>query len=112
MGRISGDILRGHIDTVVLAALEAREAYGYEIMQRLNSEGKGVFAMKEGTLYPVLYRLEDKGWLATRWESEDVPRKGPRRRLYRLTAKGKKQLAKYRNEWRQFVHVMGRIVEA
>ena len=112
MKTISGDILRGHLDTLILAALERGEAYGYDIMQRLNAEGQGAFAMREGTIYPVLYRLESKGLILARWESDDAPRKGPRKRLYRLSSSGKKALATRRKEWEQFVTVVGSIVEA
>lgn len=112
MKPIAGDILRGHLDTLILAALDRGEAYGYDIMQRLNTEGQGAFAMREGTIYPVLYRLESKGLIRARWESGDAPRKGPRKRLYRLSSSGKKALAARRKEWEQFVAVIGRIVEA
>lgn len=112
MATLSGDILRGHIDALVLATLEKGEAHGFEIMQRLNAEGRGAFAMKEGTLYPVLYRLERRRCLAARWDRDDAPRKGPRRRLYRLTAKGRKELAVRRETWQTFVSVVGDIVEA
>jgi DNA-binding PadR family transcriptional regulator len=112
MESISGDSLRGHLDMLILAALERGEAYGYDVMQRLNAEGQGAFAMREGTIYPVLYRLETKGLIRARWEAEDAPRKGPRKRLYRLSSSGSKALAAKRAEWARFVSVIGRIVEA
>jgi PadR family transcriptional regulator PadR len=112
MKPLSGDVLRGHLDLLVLATLEPGEAHGFEILQRLNQEGRGAFAMKEGTLYPVLYRLEARRYARARWEPDEVPRKGPPRRLYSLTAAGKRELAKQRAAWRGFVQVMDRMVEA
>lgn len=110
--KFSGDQLRGHLDLLVLTTLERGEAHGFEILQRLNREGNGAFAMKEGTVYPVLYRLEERGHARARWEADDVPRKGPPRRLYSLTAAGKRELANQRAAWQTFVQVMERIVEA
>lgn len=110
MTTLNGDMLRGHIEGLVLATLESGEAHGYEVMQRLNTEARGVFHMREGALYPVLYRLEQKGLLATRWESGDGPRKGPKKRLYRLTAKGKRGLAEKRETWQVFVTTLGPIL--
>ncbi|MBI2421517.1 MAG: helix-turn-helix transcriptional regulator [Candidatus Hydrogenedentes bacterium] len=111
MNPLSGDMLRGHLEGLVLATLEAGEAHGYEVMQRLNAEARGVFHMREGALYPVLYRLEQKGMLATRWEKDDAPRKGPKRRLYRLTAKGTRDLAARRTQWKLFVSTVGPMLE-
>src|SRR5262245_25124750 len=104
MKPIAGDVLRGHLELLVLATLERGEAHGFEVLQRLNREGRGAFAMKEGTLYPVLYRLEDRRFVKARWESEPIERKGPPRRLYSLTAGGKRELAKRRQAWTAFVN--------
>lgn len=111
MATLSGDMLRGHLEGLVLATLEMGEAHGYEVMQRLNAEARGAFHMREGALYPVLYRLEEKGLLATCWEAESAPRKGPRRRLYRLTSKGVQDLAARRADWHVFVSTVGPILE-
>lgn len=105
------DKLRGHIEPMVLAALERGAAHGFEIMQRLNAEGQGLFHLKEGTLYPILYRLEREGLLKAAWD-ESGPRKGPRRRIYRLSPKGTKRLKDHRAEWQNFVAVVGSIVGA
>lgn len=111
METVSGDMLRGHIEGLVLATLEVGEAHGYEVMQRLNARGQGVFHMREGALYPVLYRLEEKGLVDTRWETDGAPRKGPQRRFYRLTSKGQRSLAEQRVTWRVFVATIGTILE-
>jgi PadR family transcriptional regulator, regulatory protein PadR len=112
MGNISGDALRGHLETMVLSALERGETHGFDILRRLEAAGCGALRLKEGTLYPVLYRLENAGLLRGVWESADSGRRGPRRRVYHLTKKGTRQLALGREGWKTFVSVIGRIVEA
>jgi transcriptional regulator len=112
MKDIRGDELRGHLETMVLSVLERGEAHGYEILQRLESAGCGALKLKEGTLYPALYRLEEAGLVKAAWEQAGETRRGPRRRNYRLTAAGKRELAGRRESWRNFVAVIGRIVEA
>ena len=97
---------------MVLAALADGEGHGLEVMRRLEAAGRGALRLREGTLYPALYRLEEAGLLHARWESATSGRRGPRRRIYRLTRKGKQALAKGREEWQHFVTVIGRIVEA
>jgi PadR family transcriptional regulator, regulatory protein PadR len=107
MAPIEGDQLRGHLTALVLAALEQGTAHGWEIWTRLENAAGGVLRLKEGSLYPALYRMEQQGLIAARWESSASGRRGPRRRIYRLTAKGRRRLTAARGEWRQFVSVLG-----
>ena len=109
MTPIEGEQLRGHLSSLILAALERGTAHGWEIWTRLEASGQGALQLKEGSLYPALYRLEQEGLIAARWESESA-RRGPRRRIYRLTAKGRRRLDAARNEWRQFVTVLGGVL--
>lgn len=108
---ISGDQLRGHLETMVLSCLECGDAHGFEILRRLSVAGCGELALREGTLYPVLYRLERARKIAGRWEENPGGRRGPRRRVYRLVERGKRNLADGREQWRRFVHIVGHIVE-
>lgn len=112
MDAIHGDKLRGHLETMVLSTLEQGEAHGLEILRRLEEAGCGLLTLKEGSLYPALYRLEAAGEVKAVWEAEPHGRRGARRRIYRLTAKGQRKLAAGRSEWRQFVHVLGGILGA
>ena len=112
MAKIDGDVLRGHLETMVLSVVQANEGHGYEILRRLELLGGGALELKEGTLYPLLYRLETAGLLHARWESGSSERRGPRRRLYRTTEAGKRELKRRRVLWREFVAVVGPIVEA
>jgi DNA-binding PadR family transcriptional regulator len=106
---ITGDSLRGHLETLILSALRRGDAHGFEILKRLEEAGSGALRLKEGSLYPALYRLEAAGLVKAAWE-ENVRRRGPRRRIYRLTAKGGKRLEEARGEWDLFVRVIGGIL--
>lgn len=109
---LSGAQLRGHLETMALAALEEGEAHGFELLRRLEKSGCGALKLKEGSLYPALYRLEERGYLKARWEENPGGRKGPARRVYALTPKGRRQLQAGREEWTTFVAVIGSIIGA
>lgn len=112
MPRIERDTLRGHLEGMVLSALDRGEAHGFEVLRRLEELGCGSLTLKEGTLYPVLYRLEAAGLVKGEWEDDTEGRRGPRRRIYRLTEKGRLDLARRREDWTHFVSVIGRILGA
>ncbi len=112
MTDIHGDKLRGHLDTMILSLLEGGVAHGFEILKRMEISGNGLLHMKEGSLYPALYRLESAGLIAGSWEDGANGRRGARRRFYRLTPKGKRQLQRGREEWKEFVKVVGTILLA
>jgi len=112
MTEISGNKVRGHLETMILSVLEAGGGHGFEIVKRLSDRGCGLLNLKEGTVYPVLYRLESSGLLKSEWEEGDSGRRGPRRRIYTLTRKGRKQLSAGREQWTQFVSIVGNIVGA
>src|SRR6476619_4210802 len=99
MGPIHGDLLRGHLQALVLSALRKGDAHGFEILKRLEEAGSGALKLKEGSLYPALYRLERAGLVKGAWEAGETQRRGPRRRVYRLTAKGGTRLKAARGEW-------------
>jgi PadR family transcriptional regulator, regulatory protein PadR len=112
MKPIHGDKLRGHLETLILSVLEPAEAHGLEILHRLDRAGCGLLHLKEGSLYPALYRLEEAGKIQAVWEEGPHGRRGARRRIYRLTSKGKRDLAKGRVEWASFVQIISGIVGA
>jgi len=109
MARITGDALRGHLETLVLSVLRKGGAHGFEILRRLEEAGSGALHLKEGSLYPALYRLEAAKMISGEWEVNAV-RRGPRRRIYRLTAKGRRRFEEARGEFEQFVSVIGGIL--
>jgi PadR family transcriptional regulator PadR len=112
MEPIHGDKLRGHLEAMVLSTLEAGAAHGLEILKRLEEAGCGLLQLKEGSLYPALYRLEAAGEVKAMWEAESHGRRGARRRIYTLTSKGQRKLNAGRGEWREFVRVVGGILGA
>src|SRR5438067_13794453 len=112
MEAINGDKLRGHLETMVLSTLEQGEAHGLEILRRLEEAGCGLLRLREGSLYPALYRLEEAGEVEAVWEGEPHGRRGARRRIYRLTPKGERKLAGSRVQWQSFTRVVGDILGA
>lgn len=92
------ELLKGHLDFLILAALELQPAHGYAIVEELRRRSGGTFDLPEGTVYPALHRLEHSQLLASTW-SEYA---GRRRRVYRTTAKGKRALTQHRREWLTF----------
>ena len=112
MPQIAGDALRGNLETLILSVLRRGEAHGFEILRRLEAAGSGALRLKEGSLYPALYRMESSGLVSGQWEKNDTPRRGPRRRVYRLTSKGRKRLDAARGEFEHFVSVIGGILGA
>ena len=92
------DTLKGHLDFLLLAALQHRPSHGYAVVETLRVRSGGSFDLPEGTIYPALHRLERAGLLASRWSEES----GRRRRTYRLTARGTQALARRQRDWKQF----------
>jgi len=90
--------LKGHLDSLILAVLAAEPAHGYAILQELRLRSDGAFDLPEGTIYPALHRLERGGLLTSGWSTTA----GRRRRVYRLTRRGRARLEKRRREWRAF----------
>ena len=110
MKGIRGDALRGHLEAMVLSILERGDAHGFEVIRILEERGNGLLHLKEGTLYPALYRLEGAGLIEGEWEGNELRHRGPRRRIYRLTKKGRGELASRRESWREFAKVVGNLV--
>jgi transcriptional regulator len=106
---IGGEPLRGHLDLLVLAVVQGAPGHGYEITQRLRLRSGGVLDVAEGTLYPALHRLEGEGLLKSRWQTGDG---GPKRRVYRVTAKGTRRLDGKRREWEVLSTAIDQVVES
>lgn len=94
------ELKRGTLEMVLLRLLRQREMYGYELVTAFRERGNGEFQIKDGTLYPVLYRLEKAGYVEPRWETQE---RGVPRKYYRVTSAGKKQVDRLVGEWRSFV---------
>jgi transcriptional regulator len=96
---MEAEMLKGHLDPIVLAALEAGPAHGYAIIEAIKSRSDSTFDLPEGTVYPALHRLEQAGLLSSAWTT---PPNGRRRRVYSLTKAGGTALAERRKAWRRF----------
>jgi len=100
------ELKKGSAELLILSVLEARQRHGYEISKLIERESGGVLSFNVASLYPLLYRLEKRGWIQGSW----VDRAGQRRRrYYQLTAEGRKVLRAQRSNWKAFVAAIGRI---
>jgi PadR family transcriptional regulator PadR len=95
------------MELAVLALIDARKRYGYDLLSSLASASEGSVAIKEGTLYPVLHRMEDAGYISASWEAEG--RSAPRK-YYSITKQGKARLSSLRNEWQRLTTGMERLL--
>ena len=105
---IERELKRGSLELIVLHLLSPGEAYGYEIVSKLTEQTNGSLEVTDGTLYPVLYRLERAGYVAVRWET---PERGVPRKYYRLTDEGRDELERLREEWTTFAKAMARLLK-
>jgi transcriptional regulator len=103
------DIKRGSAELMVLSAIEARARYGYEIAKRIDERSGGMLRFHVGSLYPMLYRMERRGWIEGKWIEKPGQR---RRRHYRLSPAGRTVLAAQRGTWRALVAALGRVAFA
>jgi transcriptional regulator len=102
------DLKKGSAELLVLALLEARQRHGYEISKLIETRSEGRLKFRVASLYPLLYKLEERGWIQGRW----VERSGQRRRrYYRITTAGKKMLLERRSLWAAFVESVRNITE-
>lgn len=104
---IDRELKRGSLELIVLHLLSLGEAYGYEIVTALTERTNGALEVTDGTLYPVLYRLERGGFVAVRWET---PQRGVPRKYYHLTKTGLAELARLTHEWNSFASAMAQLL--
>lgn len=102
------EIKRGTLELLLLRIVRERRSYGYELASELHGRSGGWIDLKEGTLYPVLYRLEDAGLIVAEW---DPPARGVPRKYYKITAKGKKRLEELAESWRSWVRVVNEVLD-
>jgi len=103
----NANLKRGSMELLILAALEGATRHGYEIGKLLEHRSGGKLEFKVSTLYSILYRMEERGWIKGRW----VEKKGTRRRCYyTLTATGEATLDSQRREWRAFAAVVNEVI--
>ena len=108
MGRVT-EVLQGTLDLLILKTLVLGSLHGWGISKRLRQLSSEVLEVGQGSLYPALYRLEDRGWISAEWRTSD---EGRRAKFYLLTADGRKQLAVERSQWRRFSAAVDEVLSA
>src|SRR5881296_660776 len=101
------ELLQGTLELLLLRTLSAGPRHGHAIAKHIQRTSEDLLQVETGSLYPALHRLEAKGWVAASWELSD---KGKRAKYYRLTARGRKQLASEQSKWQAFARAVGLIL--
>ncbi len=104
---VNKELMKGSTSTLVLTLLARKQMYGYEIIKELEVLSKGLFEMREGTLYPILHTLEEAGCVESKWVGEEGARQ---RRYYLITKSGKAYLKEKKEEWVNFRSAVDSIV--
>jgi transcriptional regulator len=102
------DLLQGTLDMLILKALSAGPMHGYGVGQRIELLAEEMLKVEEGSLYPALYRLEERGWIKSDWGKSENNR---RARFYTLTAAGRRQLGVEEENWRRLVLAVGKVMQ-
>ena len=104
---LSKKALDGNVETLLLAILQDGPSYGYLIVQELNQRAAGLLKTGEGTVYPVLHRMEERGLIQATWRDGET---GRQRKYYRITPQGRRALSDNRQEWKSLVQLMDRML--
>jgi len=105
---VDPQIKRGTAELAVLSVLQTASLHGYEIARRIERQTRGELRFTLASLYPLLYRMEQRGWIRGVWETSGS---GRRRRVYRLTPAGKKKLSPLRKEWNELFRALRRLAK-
>jgi PadR family transcriptional regulator, regulatory protein PadR len=101
------EMLKGTLDMMILRTLMGGDAHGHTVAKVIERTSEDVLEVEQGSLYPALHRLEDRGWVSSYWGVSENNRKA---KFYRLTAAGRKQLVRERNRWRQMTRAIGLVM--
>jgi PadR family transcriptional regulator, regulatory protein PadR len=101
------EMLKGTLDMMILHTLVGGDAHGHTIAKIIERTSEDVLEVEQGSLYPALHRLEDRGWVTSHWGESENKRKA---KYYRLSAAGRKQLARERNRWKQMTRAIGLVM--
>jgi transcriptional regulator len=108
MGESKADLLQGTLDLLILKTLALEPMHGFGIGQRIRQISRDVFRVNQGSLYPALHRLEQEGWIASEWGESENRR---RAKYYKLTPKGRRQLAAEERNWERVAAAVARILQ-
>jgi transcriptional regulator len=109
MAQQNVDLLQGTLDMLLLKALQLEPLHGYAIARRVQQLSEEVLKVEEGSLYPALHRIEERGWVESEWGTSENNR---RAKYYQLTRKGRKRLEEESEEWRRLSVAITRVMEA
>jgi PadR family transcriptional regulator, regulatory protein PadR len=109
MDKQKSDLLQGTLDLLILKTLALEPMHGWGISQRIQQISDGVLNINQGSLYPALYRLEQKGWIVAEWDSSENNRKA---KYYELTKAGRKQLTEETANWERLASAITQVLEA
>jgi PadR family transcriptional regulator PadR len=107
MAKTKADLLQGTLDLLILKTLELEPMHGWGVTQRIQQVSDSVLQVNQGSLYPALHRLEERGWIRALWGTSENNRQA---RYYELTARGRKQLAEEKENWLRLSGAVARIV--
>jgi len=105
--KTDGEMLKGTLDMMILRTLVTGDAHGHTIAKVIERTSEDVLEVEQGSLYPALHRLEDRGWVSSYWGSSENNRKA---KFYRLTAAGRRQLVREASRWRQMTRAIGLVM--
>ena len=108
MARPNLDLLQGTLDVLILKTLVPGAMHGWGIAQRIQQVSGGVLSINQGSLYPALYRLENKGWITAEWGASENNRKA---KFYRLPRAGQRQLETETENWKRLAEAVGRVLQ-
>ena len=106
-GQPDAEMLKGTLDMMVLRTLVTGDAHGHTIAKVIERASEDVLEVEQGSLYPALHRLEDRGWVSSFWGTSENNRKA---KFYRLTAAGRRQLVRETGRWRQMARAIGLVM--
>src|SRR3974390_2808685 len=106
-GEQQNEMLKGTLDMMILRTLIGGDAHGHTIAKVIEHTSEGLLEVEQGSLYPALHRLEDRGWVSSHWGATENNRKA---KFYRLTAAGRKQLLRETNRWREITRAIGLVL--
>ncbi len=101
------ELVKGSTSLIVLQLLDTGDMYGYQLVKEMGRRSENALDVKEGTLYPALHKLEEKGFISSYWKEQE---KGPARKYYSITAEGKQLLSDKTKEWNSFVKMMNQVL--
>jgi PadR family transcriptional regulator PadR len=105
--KVNKELMKGCTVILILSSLERKSMYGYEMIKEIEKKSNGVFAFKEGTLYPILHSLEANNMIESYWDESEGARK---RKYYRITEDGKKEVKDKQQEWKMLTEAMDQVL--